>query len=374
MTLLSRLRLMAGMALPNGLTPEKPQEHAPQEFGQVATNLSRLHFCHVLSIHADPAPDAAALKAAWKLLEEQMALVPEGEVVLVPTDPESLGVCDSDPVGDPVWVPSTYLDRYAVTNADYARFVASGGYAQDHLWPPEILSNVLQFVDSTGSAGPRFWTHGRPPANKANHPVVGICWYEANAYAHWCGKRLPTPAEWQRAATWATTPAGGSGVRPLPVGRIVRPQSLQHLEQWHWRHGPGERVLPRAAHPTASTSCWATSGNGPPPCSNATPARTAIASSPNNRSVKSAGVPSTPISPVRPPVCSAPAMPCCTGAITSVSVAASVRTSWSRPPIPMPFLRIKPNHELRNRTSHPVEPLPGRQDQGDVRLLPPGIV
>ena len=73
-----------------------------------------------------PAPNAADLKAAWKMLEEQMALVPEGEVVLVPTDPESLGVCDGDPMGDPVWVPSIYLDRYCVTNADYARFVGFG--------------------------------------------------------------------------------------------------------------------------------------------------------------------------------------------------------------------------------------------------------
>lgn len=237
MTLLSRLRLMAGMALPNGLTPEKPQEHAPQEFGQVATNLSRLHFCHVLSIQADPAADAAALKAAWKLLEEQMALVPEGEVVLVPTNPESLGLCDSDPVGDPVWVPSTYLDRYAVTNADYARFVAAGGYAQDDLWPPEILSNVLQFVDSTGTAGPRFWTHGRPPANKANHPVVGLCWYEANAYAHWCGKRLPTPAEWQRAATWASTPAGGLVSARYPWGESFDPSRCNT-----WNSGLGDTV------------------------------------------------------------------------------------------------------------------------------------
>ena len=237
MTLLSRLRQMAGKALPPTLATEKPVVTVPQESRRRPTSLQRLHFCHPLSVHAEPTPSAADLKAAWKVLEEQMALVPEGEVVLVPTDPDSLGVCDGDPVGDPVWVPSVYLDRFCVTNADYAQFVASGGYAQDNLWPPEILSNVLQFVDSTGSAGPHFWSHGRPPSDKMDHPVVGICWYEANAYAHWCGKRLPTPAEWQRAATWAVAPTGGQIHARYPWGETFDPSRCNS-----WNSGPGGTV------------------------------------------------------------------------------------------------------------------------------------
>lgn len=228
---------MAGFALPATVPTEKSAAASAPSYRQGATGLPRLHFCHALSVHANPVPDPATLKSAWKILEEQMALVPEGEVVLVPTEPESLGVSDSDPMGDPIWVPSIYLDRYCVTNADYARFVASGGYAQDQLWPPEILSNVLQFVDSTGNAGPRYWAHGQPPTDQLNHPVVGICWYEANAFAHWCGKRLPTPAEWQRAATWATAPGSGLIHARYPWGESFDPSRCNT-----WNSGIGATV------------------------------------------------------------------------------------------------------------------------------------
>ncbi|MEM7560665.1 MAG: SUMF1/EgtB/PvdO family nonheme iron enzyme, partial [Planctomycetota bacterium] len=55
--------------------------------------------------------------------------------------------------------------------------------------------------------GPRFWANSQPPADRMDHPVVGICWYEASAYASWAGKRLPSSEQWQRAGTW---PSGSS--------------------------------------------------------------------------------------------------------------------------------------------------------------------
>jgi gamma-glutamyl hercynylcysteine S-oxide synthase len=104
-----------------------------------------------------------------------------------------------------VRVDSLYMDRFPVTNEDYQSFVDGGGYEQSSIWHPEVLPAVLDFVDKSGTPGPRFWENGRYPPGKAKHPVVGVCWYEACAYARWVGKRLPTDAEWVKAAAWPVT-------------------------------------------------------------------------------------------------------------------------------------------------------------------------
>jgi iron(II)-dependent oxidoreductase len=114
----------------------------------------------------------------------------------------------SEMAGDQVDVGAFYLDRDCITNADYARFVNAGGYERPECWPQDTLPWVLQFVDRTGHAGPRYWCDGKPPEDKLDHPVVGICWYEANAYARWAGKKLPSSAQWQRAGTWPQNQPG----------------------------------------------------------------------------------------------------------------------------------------------------------------------
>ena len=95
-----------------------------------------------------------------------------------------------------------FLDRYPVTNREYYEFVAAGGYGQLSLWDESIWTAVLDFVDLTGEPGPRFWKMGCFAAGKENHPVVGVSWHEAAAYARWTGKRLPTDAEWVKAGSW----------------------------------------------------------------------------------------------------------------------------------------------------------------------------
>lgn len=146
-------------------------------------------------------------------LNEAMALVPEGDVVLRNWRAESGEYEVGEPAGERVVrVEAVYIDRYPVTNAEFAEFVADGGYEQMSLWDPEIWPGVLDFVDQTGQPGPRNWRDGSYPRGLADHPVVGVSWYEAAAFARWVGKRLPTDPEWVKAGGW---PVSVRGAKPL---------------------------------------------------------------------------------------------------------------------------------------------------------------
>ncbi len=190
--------------------------------------LTNSRYGQILNRHNRTWFDTHVQALSWVALEKDMALVPDRPAV-----PEG----ESDPEGTAVELTAFHLDRHAVTNAQYAKFIADGGYSQTDYWPQEIWPNLLQFVDSTGYSGPRFWRDGKCPKGKASHPVVGICWFEARAFALWCGKRLPTSLEWQHAASWWTGRDGrGRNIR-YPWGNTFVPAKANT-----WAAGPGETV------------------------------------------------------------------------------------------------------------------------------------
>lgn len=139
----------------------------------------------------------AMLKDVHGELEQRMALVPSGTVSIAKT----LAAQPGDPEED-IAITSYLLDVQCVTNKRFQYFVDAGGYDMLEYWPEEIWPHLIELKDLTGQPGPRYWRQSRHDVRLAEHPVVGISWYEAQAYTLWIGQRLPSEAEWQMAASW----------------------------------------------------------------------------------------------------------------------------------------------------------------------------
>ena len=180
-----------------------------------------------------------------------MALVPEGDVVLGNTynDAEDeLGGLTSAMAGRRMHVNPLFLDRYTVTNRQYYEFVTAGGYRDMTLWEPQTWTAVLDLVDQTGQPGPAFWQNGRYLPGEEDLPVVGVCWYEAQACARWMGKRLPTDAEWVKAACWPVA----TGVTAIVQRRFPWGDSLDRSRANLWGSGPN-RVVAATEFPTSAS-------------------------------------------------------------------------------------------------------------------------
>lgn len=147
--------------------------------------------------YADHPEAKTTYDKATAAVDEAFALVPEGFVSIAGSVFDQPGGPEAD--GE---TEAYLLARYPVTNADYQFFVDAGGYEDLDLWPEELWPHVIDFKDQTGQPGPRLWRESRHHGKLATHPVVGVSFYEAQAYAAWAGYRLPTEAEWQMAATW----------------------------------------------------------------------------------------------------------------------------------------------------------------------------
>jgi iron(II)-dependent oxidoreductase len=139
-------------------------------------------------------------------------LVPEGFASLPTTTDDTPGLPEID-----YETAAFLLAIHPVTNAEFQNFVDDDAYADLELWPQDIWPHLIDFVDQTGHHGPRYWREGRHDVRYADHPVVGVCYYEAMAYVKWVGYRLPDETEWQMAASWLVRSAANT-LRRYPWG------------------------------------------------------------------------------------------------------------------------------------------------------------
>ena len=155
----------------------------------------------------------------------EMVLIPAGEFQMGSDDSEADD--DEKPVHT-VYVDAFYMDTYEVTNAQFKAFVdANPQWQKDR-------------IDAKFHDGPYLyeWNGNDYLAGEANHPVTGVSWYAAMAYAQWVGKRLPTEAEWEKAAR------GGLVGKKYPWGNVA-PNGTQcnfadkNLSE-HWEENWGE--------------------------------------------------------------------------------------------------------------------------------------
>jgi formylglycine-generating enzyme required for sulfatase activity len=142
----------------------------------------------------------ALTQCDWPLaLNFLSALTPAG-MVFVPAGAFSMGSDESAEEKPPhsVWLNSFYLDRTPVTNAQFAPFWEDVDYkVSSDAWDGfEAARNSIYKQDLRRA--PYYWFD--TDWNRPDHPLVGVNWYEAVVFARWAGKRLPTEAEWEKAA------------------------------------------------------------------------------------------------------------------------------------------------------------------------------
>jgi formylglycine-generating enzyme required for sulfatase activity/dienelactone hydrolase/predicted Ser/Thr protein kinase len=154
----------------------------------------------------------------------------------------------------PIPAGSFAIDRYEVTNRQFKQFVDAGGYTRQEYWKQPLVRNgqVLPweqarelFRDRTGRPGPSTWEVGTYPEGQDDHPVGGVSWFEAVAYAEFAGKSLPTVYHWLRGAgvpqaAYITPQSNMSSQGPARVGSFnaVSGAGLSdtagNVKEWCW--------------------------------------------------------------------------------------------------------------------------------------------
>jgi iron(II)-dependent oxidoreductase len=213
-------------------------EHQHDETMLATLQLMASAYPHV----APPAPPGRTLPSAE-------VLIPGGPF-LMGTDNEPFAY-DNERPAHVVDLRPFFIDTAPVTNRQYLAFVEAGGYDEPRFWSDAGWAHRTE----AGLVAPQFWSpegpgswsvlrYGKRLDLPLDEPVQHVCWYEAEAYARFAGRRLPTEAEWEKAAAGASAEPGQSNLGqrhfgPAPVGAYPGGASRYGVEQmlgdvWEW--------------------------------------------------------------------------------------------------------------------------------------------
>ena len=191
-------------------------------------------------------------------------------MVLVPAGSFLMGLPEGDILAEDHEMPERqvelaayWIDVYPVTNGRYARFLEAGGYDRREWW----TEAGWEWKGRHRVRKPALW--GEAGWDGPDQPAAGVSWYEADAYARWAGRRLPTDAEWEKAArgtdgrrypwgdAWPSPSVANFGMvigRTTPVGLFpggVSPYGCHDMagnvnnwtSDWYWAEFPGHCIV-----------------------------------------------------------------------------------------------------------------------------------
>ena len=155
-------------------------------------------------------------------IEKTMILIPSGEFLMG----GGIDFYENELPQHKVYLDDYYIGIYPVTNHEYSLFIQDGGYLEKEYWSRQGWTWMKSWLRlAFGRQIKKTAFRHDPELNHPDHPIVGISWYEADAYCRWAGARLPTEAEWEKAAR-------GTDARDYPWGKD-KPDSNIHCNYFN---------------------------------------------------------------------------------------------------------------------------------------------
>ena len=185
-----------------------------------------------------------------------MVYVPAGDFLMGSTDDDRDARDDEKPQ-HMVYLDAYWIDKTEVTNTMFQRFVDATGYETD----AERLGSGVVFGSNQCTWSGVFGAYWRSPegpasdlAGRMSHPVVQVSWNDADAYCRWAGRRLPTEAEWEKAARGTDAGRYPWGEEP-PAGNLVNFADVNLGCDWaHPTQDDGyERTAPVGTFPAGAS-------------------------------------------------------------------------------------------------------------------------
>ena len=213
--------------------------------------------------------DNELLNSGWKVkgyvtvanpFTAEMIYIPAGSFLMGNNGSEPYSYSDEFPQHS-VYLSGYYIGKYEVTRGQYRQFMNAGGYSNSAYWS----SAGWSWRVSNSRTQPVYWAASQDWGTGAftqtdNHPVVGVSYYESEAFCNWAGGHLPTEAQWEKAARWT-----GSHPNVYPWGDVW---DAEKCNNWYDNSSAGggyqkRQTAPVGSYPSGASpyGCQDTAGN-----------------------------------------------------------------------------------------------------------------